>query len=46
MCFVGVLFLARGEKSSVFLRKHGQNMAKIETYIKKEFYISFILNYL
>ena len=35
MWFVGVLFLARGEKSSVFLRKHGQNMAKIETYIKK-----------
>jgi thioredoxin-related protein len=27
-------------------RKGGQKVAKIETYIKKEFHFSFILNYL
>ena len=29
-----------------FLQKGGQKVAKIETYIKKEFHISFILNFL
>ena len=29
MWFVSFLFLARGEKSSVFFRKYGQTLAKI-----------------